>query len=83
VNGVWVVPELTVSGTPSYAGTVNVVLDFGTANVPSGFKVKLPAGVTAANVTVTDSKSQRRWRVAAEGGNLDATSDGGFRLIIL
>ena len=81
-NGVWDVPELTVTGTTSYPGTVNVVLDFGTANVPSGFKVKLPTGVTAQNVTVTDSKGQRKWRVAAEGDNLYATSDGGFRLVI-
>ena len=82
VNGVWDVPEIAVSGTPVYNGGVNVVLDFGSANVPSGFKVKLPTGVSAANVTVTDSKGQRKWRVAAEGDNLYATSDGGFRLVI-
>ncbi len=76
-NG-WDVPELTVTGTTSYSGTVNVVLDFGESNVPSGFKVKLPTGVSAANVT--DSKGQRKWRISPDG--LYATSDGGFRLII-
>ena len=86
VNGVWDVPELTVTGTTSYPGKVNVVLDFGSANVPSGFKVKLPKlpeGVTTANVTVTDSARQRKWRISSEGGDLYATSNGGFRLIIL
>ena len=78
----WDVPELTVAREPSYPGTVNVVLDFSESNPPAAFEVKLPTGVTAQNVTVRDSKGQRKWRVAAKGDGLYATSDGGFRLII-
>ncbi len=81
-NGVWDVPELTVAGTPSYQGTVNVVLDFGESNPPAAFEVKLPTGVTAQNVTVSDSKNQRKWRISSKGDDLYATSAGSFVLSI-
>ena len=78
----WVVPEIAVSGTPVYNGKVNVVLDFGESNPPAAFKVKLPKGVTAQNVTVRDSKNQRKWRISSEGDGLYATSAGSFVLSI-
>lgn len=81
-NSVWDVPELTVAGEPSYPGTVNVVLDFGESNPPAAFKVKLPTGVTTQNVTVSDSKNQRRWRISSKDDDLYATSDGSFVLSI-
>lgn len=81
-NGVWDVPELTVVDAPSYPGTVNVVLDFGESNPPAAFKVKLPTGVTAQNVTVSDSKNQRKWRISSEDDGLYATSAGSFVLSI-
>jgi hypothetical protein len=81
-NGVWDVPELTVDGTPSYTGTVNVVLDFGKSNPPGAFNVKLPTGVTDQNVTVRDSKNQRKWSISSKDGGLWATSAGSFVLSI-
>ena len=73
-------PEVTVGGTATYAGTVNIVLDFGDAFVPAGFKAKLPAGLTADNVVVSDANGQRKWRITQEADGLYATSNGGFSM---
>ena len=81
-NGDWDVPELTVASTPVYNGGVNVVLDFGESNPPAAFDVKLPTGVTTQNVTVSDSKNQRKWRISSKVDGLYATSDGSFVLSI-
>lgn len=73
-------PEIAVAGTPSYAGAVNVVLDFGGRNAPSGFELKLPAGLTEGSVTVSDTKSQRKWTAFSKDDGLYAVSNGGFWL---
>ena len=77
--------KLTVTGNPTYNGKVNFVVDFGSASVPGGYKVALLEAGTlpdAANVTVTDSANERKWRTEVVDGVLWACSNGGFRLHI-
>ena len=77
--------KLAVAGSSTYNGSVNIVVDFGAASVPGGFKVplleasNLPA---LANVTVTDNAGAHKWRTEVIGNVLWATSDGTFTIII-
>ena len=77
--------KLTVAGTATYNGTVNIVVDFGAASVPGGFKVplleasNLPA---LSNVTVTDNAGAHKWRTEVVGNVLWAMSDGSFTILI-
>lgn len=77
--------KLSVAGSATYNGAVNIVVDFGTANVPGGFKIplleasNLPA---LANVSVTDTARAHKWRTEIVGNVLWATSDGSFFIIL-
>ncbi len=77
--------KLTVAGTATYNGAVNIVVDFGTASVPGGFKVplleasNLPA---LANVSVTDNVGAHKWRTEVIGNVLWAMSDGSLTILI-
>ena len=77
--------KLTVTGTATYNGAVNIVVDFGTASVPGGFKVplleasNLPA---LANVSVTDNVGAHKWRTEVIGNVLWAMSDGSLTILI-
>ena len=72
------VVDLDVNGTPTYSGTINIVLDFGEGAVPGNFRVKLPTGLTSSNVNVSDAKGEKTWKVTNEGDDYYATSNGGF-----
>ena len=78
-------PALNVAGSASYAGEVVFVLDFGTSTVPAVRTITLLTGENlpeAANVTVVDSKGQKKWKVQKADGSLTATSNGGFGLLL-
>ena len=74
------VPTLKDAGTAGFAGKINFVLDFGTANVPLARTCTLMTGTLpdVENVVVRDNKRERKWKVSVVGNSLQATSDGFF-----
>jgi len=77
--------KLAVAGSTTYNGSVNVVVDFGAASVPSGYKMPLLEAAnlpSLANVSVTDNAGAHKWRTEVIGNVLWATSDGTFTIII-
>jgi hypothetical protein len=77
------VPALNVAGTATFSGTVNFVIDFGSATVPGGRTYSLMTGSSLpANVSVRDNRGEKRWKVSVDGNTLKAYSSGNFSLRI-
>ena len=77
--------KLAVAGSTTYNGAVNIVVDFGAASVPSGYKMPLLEAAnlpSLANVSVTDNAGAHKWRTEVIGNVLWATSDGSLTILI-
>ena len=76
------VPTLNVAGDTSFAGTVNFVMDFGSASTPGGRTYTLMTGAlpNLANVSVSDGRGEKRWKVFIDGGALKVSSSGDFAI---
>ena len=78
------VPVLNVAGDTSFAGNVNFVIDFGAASTPGARTYTLMTGTlpNLANVSVSDGRGEKKWRVFVDGGALKASSSGNFALYL-
>ena len=77
------VPVLNVAGDTSFAGDVNFIMDFGSASAPGSRTFTLMTGSTLpnlANVSVSDGRGEKKWKVFVDGGALKASSSGSFAL---
>ena len=76
------VPVLNVAGDTSFAGNVNFIMDFGSVSAPGNRTFTLMAGAlpNLANVSVSDGRGEKRWKVFVEGGALKASSSGDFAI---
>lgn len=76
------VPVLNVAGDTSFAGSVNFIIDFGSASAPGGRTYTLMTGTlpNIGSVEVRDNKGERRWKVSVVGNDLRATSNGSFHI---
>ena len=76
------VPVLNVAGDTSFAGSVNFIIDFGSASAPGGRTYTLMTGTlpNIGSVEVRDKKGERRWKVSVVGSDLRATSNGSFHI---
>ena len=76
------VPAINVASDTSYAGNVNFIMDFGSASAPGGRTYTLMTGTlpNLANVSVSDGRGEKKWKVFIDGGALKASSSGSFTL---
>ena len=76
------VPVLNVAGDTSFAGSVNFIIDFGSASAPGGRTYTLMTGTlpNIGSVEVRDKNGERRWKVSVVGNDLRATSNGSFHI---
>ena len=77
------VPALNIAGDTSFAGKVNFIMDFGSASAPGGRTYTLVTGTlpsNLANVSVSDGRGEKKWKVFIDGGALKASSSGSFTL---
>ncbi|MBQ2625685.1 MAG: hypothetical protein IJG18_11380 [Kiritimatiellae bacterium] len=76
------VPAINVASDTSYAGNVNFIMDFGSASAPGGRTYTLMTGTlpNLANVSVSDGRGEKKWKVFIDGGALKASSSGSFSL---
>ena len=76
------VPVLNVAGNTSFTGSVNFIIDFGSASAPGGRTYTLMTGTlpNIGSVEVRDNKGERRWKVSVVGNDLRATSNGSFHI---
>ncbi|MBQ3809137.1 MAG: hypothetical protein II840_14415 [Kiritimatiellae bacterium] len=76
------VPVLNVAGDTSFAGIVNFIIDFGSVSTPGSRTYTLMTGTlpNLANVSVSDGRGEKKWKVFVDGGALKASSSGSFAL---
>lgn len=76
------VPVLNVAGDTSFAGNVNFIMDFGSVSAPGNRTFTLMTGAlpNLANVSVSDGRGEKRWKVFVDGGALKASSSGDFAI---
>jgi len=76
------VPVLNVAGDTSFAGIVNFIIDFGSVSTPGSRTFTLMTGTlpNLANVSVSDGRGEKKWKVFVDGGALKASSSGSFTL---
>ena len=74
------VPALNVAGDIS--GNVKIIMDFGSSSAPGGRTYTLMTGTlpNLANVSVSDGRGEKKWKVFIDGGVLKASSSGSFAL---